>query len=360
MLLPSALPCERSSSSNFASNSTPQPSRPLLRRFMQYSSTTTSSVKIPTISTISETAPLPPIIHDEPINPYLSPDSPSSISSGIQSTCRALQSLLGVTPPPARLNQTPRPRIPVSERTSPFAALPIDNRAQKKRRSPLKSAPPVQSYNKRTRSTFEADLDSDLDIEGKENQPYDYYYTHNSTHGSATKLVSTPKRRRRLAGPTHLPFGLERSDFADLEPESAWCTPPSYNTTNYTTTFSPQNDESSNEMHIDLPSTPGAATSHASPSSSFSDEEGSEPFWTPLDDAQLVTVVLEKLKLSRSDWEECARCLGAEGEGGSLGRRFRWLLEEGKVGFTGSGEGRSGSRRIGRQSGARRDVRGFF
>lgn len=66
--------------------------------------------------------------------------------------------------------------------------------------------------------------------------------------------------------------------------------------------------------------------------------------WTDADDRALVELVVEKLRLKKREWEECARVLGADGYGASLGRRWRELVRDGCVGLKyrySSGAGRS-------------------
>ena len=112
--------------------------------------------------------------------------------------------------------------------------------------------------------------------------------------------------------------------------------PPSYNQS--------WHDQIQNQFQcLALPSTP---TYIPNQDCAQDEKDEQEDFWTPLDDAQLVHLVLEKLKLSRRDWNECARVLGAEGEGGSLGKRFKYLVEEGKVGLKMKGMGRGDVREI--------------
>lgn len=53
--------------------------------------------------------------------------------------------------------------------------------------------------------------------------------------------------------------------------------------------------------------------------------------WTPDDDRLLVSTVLEKLKLSKREWNDCARRLGKDQD--SLGRRWKMLVVEGNVGL---------------------------
>ena len=56
-----------------------------------------------------------------------------------------------------------------------------------------------------------------------------------------------------------------------------------------------------------------------------------DPEWTIDDDRMLVETVLEKLKLSKRDWNDCARKLGKDKD--SLGRRWSLLVGEGNVGL---------------------------
>jgi len=60
--------------------------------------------------------------------------------------------------------------------------------------------------------------------------------------------------------------------------------------------------------------------------------------WTPEDDTLLVDIVLEKLKLTKKDWNECARKMGKDND--SVGKRWKALVGEGEVGLRG-GSGRS-------------------
>jgi len=54
------------------------------------------------------------------------------------------------------------------------------------------------------------------------------------------------------------------------------------------------------------------------------DEEDTQMEWTDEDDRQLVEMVLGKLRLSRTDWEECAQSLGKDSR--SVGKRWENLL----------------------------------
>jgi len=109
---------------------------------------------------------------------------------------------------------------------------------------------------------------------------------------------STPKRMR--IAPEVLPLGLERSDFHDLDLQQKM----------------DQDDDvlESVEGHDD-------------------DE------WSTEEDRVLVELVLEKLKLSKSEWQDCARSLGKDR--GSVGKRWKSLINAGEVGLKGRGARRS-------------------
>ncbi|MCJ1383416.1 hypothetical protein MMC17_006530 [Xylographa soralifera] len=250
MLLPSAIPCEAQA-------------RPLLQR-----------------------AP--------PFAPPLSPPLSSQFSSGIFSTCRALQSLIGVQAPPSRPTHQSRLRS-------------IPTKIEKRR--------PPRGVNKRRR---EASDDSTHDVvEDQEN-----------TYAGSRDGYSTPKRQR-LAPPS-IPLGLERRDFFALQPTPL----PNFSQPQY-------NCYQPNEgLSPPLQDGKGVCVSR-------SDAKVGD--WDSEDDSMLVDLVLEKLRLSKHDWEECARVLGTDG--GSLGRRWKELVGDGEVGL---------KFRRGRKGGGRGDVRGLW
>lgn len=103
----------------------------------------------------------------------------------------------------------------------------------------------------------------------------------------------TPKRARLLAPPV-LPLGLERGDFHSLLAPS-----------------SPQDNEVRESIE-------------------GSDQQRSD-FWSTEEDRLLVELVLEKLKLTKSDWQDCARSLGKDRA--SVGRRWKSLMGAGEVGL---------------------------
>jgi hypothetical protein len=85
------------------------------------------------------------------------------------------------------------------------------------------------------------------------------------------------------------------------------------------------------EVELDMPT--------ASPHARHSDEDsayGSSPSpddgeWTDADDRVLVETVLEKLKLSKREWNDCAKILGKDRD--NLERRWSLLVGEGNVGL---------------------------
>jgi hypothetical protein len=107
---------------------------------------------------------------------------------------------------------------------------------------------------------------------------------------------STPKRAR--IAPEQLPLGLERSDFHTLHLQQLQ--PSQLN--------ADQVLESVEDNHDD------------------GDEE-----WSTEEDRILVELVLEKLQLSKSEWQDCARSLGKDR--GSVGRRWKSLIANGDVGL---------------------------
>ncbi|KAK4945185.1 hypothetical protein LTR10_015611 [Elasticomyces elasticus] len=112
--------------------------------------------------------------------------------------------------------------------------------------------------------------------------------------------IRTPKRRRKI--PLSIPMGLSADDFRALD------TPPE------------------EKEQFDMPI--------MSPVNTYSDRDSAygespsldDPDWTIDDDRLLVETVLEKLKLSKRDWNECARKLGKDKD--SLGRRWSLLVGE--------------------------------
>jgi hypothetical protein len=128
-----------------------------------------------------------------------------------------------------------------------------------------------------------ADLDDDSEAEQEHEGP------------------STPKRMR--LAPEILPLGLERSDFHSLKLQAI------------------EQSQSQGQEAVD--SVEGE--------SEVKEGDGDQGEWTTEEDRVLVELVLEKLKLTKSDWQDCARSLGRDR--GSVGRRWKSLMGGGEVGL---------------------------
>ncbi|KAL8381784.1 hypothetical protein RB595_005851 [Gaeumannomyces hyphopodioides] len=289
------------------------------------------------------------------------PASPPAQSSGgalgfgnIVATCRSLQSLLGAPPafahnhhhhnnntnglmiftPPAVSREASCPRDdnggsrdPSQLPTPPLAhapcplklrlrsrkatepAAPADHLPVTTRKKIAKRAPP-RGANKRRRATADSDSDSDLDVRGASSThtapsvapPTSSTKTTTTTTNANANAnanadpeapaqpLHTPKRAR--IAPAVVPLGLERSDFHALHE-------------------------------------PGRQAG-GGPGTDVEVEADGEA-WSAEDDRILVELVLEKLRLSREDWEDCARSLGRDRA--CLGRRWKSLMLHGDVGL---------------------------
>jgi hypothetical protein len=163
-----------------------------------------------------------------------------------------------------------------------------NNNSNQERLKIRKRTAPPRGANKRRRAIDDDmgrddDVDSDLDISsnGDDGELEDVRET--------TPTPSTPKRAR--IAPEVIPRGLGRSDFHDLHEPT---------------------EEESKKQGTEV------------------EEEEDGEFWSIEDDRVLVELVLEKLKLSKSEWQECARRVG-KGEHG-VERRWKSLLRHGDVG----------------------------
>ena len=113
-----------------------------------------------------------------------------------------------------------------------------------------------------------------------------------------SEAPSTPKRMR--FAPEVLPLGLERSDFRALQPQTTG-----------------QSGGQRQEILESVEDRDG--------------ERGEQGEWSTEEDRILVELVLEKLKLTKSDWQDCAKSLGRDR--GSVGRRWKSLMGGGEVGL---------------------------
>ena len=118
------------------------------------------------------------------------------------------------------------------------------------------------------------DIESELDMDFHEGE---------ETLETIPQQLSRPQtpKRARIA-PEVIPLGLERSDYHGLHIENALA-----------------NNEGSSRLEVE--------------NDDFIVEVDGEP-WSTEEDRILVELVLEKLKLTKSDWQDCARSLGKDRE----------------------------------------------
>ncbi|KAK7924499.1 hypothetical protein PG985_006553 [Apiospora marii] len=234
--------------------------------------------------------------------PASPPTTAQSTIDNIFTTCRSLQSMLtvpaAVTPTQASHNAPNQLPTPPMAHASLPPPLKLRLRSRKSeansdgvaRKRVVKRTAPPRGINKRRRATEDDmgrddDIDSDLDIDASENN-------NSSEEGeSAYPRPSTPKRAR--IAPEVIPLGLERSDFHNLHN--------------------------------------GPQESNEEATSSETEVEADGEMWSTEDDRILVELVLEKLKLTKSDWQDCARSLGKDRS--SIGRRWKSLMVSGDVGL---------------------------
>jgi len=170
------------------------------------------------------------------------------------------------------------------------------------RKKIVKRAPP-RGANKRRRALDDDmgrddDVDSDLEI-----GPGEAAEAEAATaveDAGELQRPQTPKRAR--IAPEVIPLGLERADYHSL--------------------------------HAD-----GVPDASAAAGTDVEVEADGEK-WSTEEDRMLVELVLEKLKLTKTDWQDCARSLGKDRH--SLGRRWKSLMLHGDVGLKGSRGSRRG------------------
>jgi hypothetical protein len=153
-----------------------------------------------------------------------------------------------------------------------------------------RAVPPARGINKRRRAE-----DDDMSRKTEQDDA-------ESEEDDVPPRPSTPKRMR--LAPEALPLGLERKDFHALHLQQVVA--------------------EGNVLDVE----------------DESGEGGEE--WSDEDDRLLVELVLEKLKLTKSEWQDCARSLGKDR--GSVGRRWKSLMAVGEVGLKGNGRGRGRER----------------
>ncbi|KAB8302569.1 hypothetical protein EYC80_005953 [Monilinia laxa] len=245
-----------------------------------------------------------------PLSPIPSLSSTPTISNLFQS-CRALQSLLTTPtqlPSPPTLHADIPSSLPMNRNLHTKLRLRIPSSARKvgpevgdkKRIAKRTQREAPRGVNKRTRAT-----DDDMNCENLGTISEQEY------EDSVSQVPSTPKRRRIIA-PEILPLGLERKDFHTL----------------HLSEMEKTDDDGTFVFGA-------GSSSRCVESETRRDEEDEidEKEWSMEEDRMLVELVLEKLKLSKSDWQDCARSLGKDR--GSVGKRWKSLMGAGEVGLKG-------------------------
>ncbi|KAG6040382.1 hypothetical protein E4U41_000703 [Claviceps citrina] len=251
-------------------------------------------------------------------SPPSSPPTPSSATAlgNIMTTCRSLQALIA---PPAPSSQFPHDvssRLQLPSPPKAHVPLPmklrlrtrhdlsdssINNKDLHIRRKIVKRSIILPGgINKRRCVDGDElggeDLSSGEEVDSAADLGATYQQSQSSSPGgqAACELSicpSTPKRAR--IAPEQLPLGLERSDYHDLNSNAE-----------------PASDGSIRGEDV------------------YVEAGGNE--WSAEDDRLLVELVLGKLKLSKSEWQDCARNLGKDRH--SVNRRWKSLLMKGEVG----------------------------
>ncbi|KAL2256061.1 hypothetical protein VTK26DRAFT_2258 [Humicola hyalothermophila] len=305
------------------------------------------------------------------------PPSPPQVSTqtaigSLFTTCRSLQSLLA-SPPPSLSNPNAGPE-PITPPTSSHAQLPTPPMAHapppplklrlrsRKTDSATAGGPdlapprkrivkrsvavaPARGANKRRRAVEDdtgrgngnngdesgSDMEQDEPRMNHSRQPSGVQDEENEP-----RQPTTPKRSR--IAPEVLPLGLDRADFHELHHADAISRektnnhnnnkngfPPSSSTT--TTTTATTTTSLSSSL---LSSAPETAAAKEAPGTDVVVEADGET-WSTEEDRILVELVLEKLRLTKSEWQDCARSLGKDR--GSVGRRWKSLMVNGDVGL---------------------------
>ncbi|CAG8974145.1 hypothetical protein HYALB_00002782 [Hymenoscyphus albidus] len=240
-------------------------------------------------------------------SPPLSPPPSSSTTAppalnNLLSTCRALHSMLQPSLIPSQLPSPPTQHASMPPSLSSPHKLRLRSRNTESssqtltpRKRVAKRTP--RGLNKRRR---ESTQDSSRDSEDSEEE----WTVQNKAFQESAVIPSTPKRQR--IAPEVLPLGLERGDFHTLHLQQQ----PDFN---FSLLQNIEQNQSQNQNEDQ------------------SENERGNSEWSTEEDSILVELVLEKLKLSKSDWQDCARSLGKDR--GSVGKRWKSLMGNGDVGL---------------------------
>ncbi|KAK4452963.1 hypothetical protein QBC34DRAFT_21888 [Podospora aff. communis PSN243] len=242
--------------------------------------------------------------------------SPQTAIGNIFSSCRSLQSLLAapapleasaqtpITPPTSSHASAQLPTPPMAHAPSPLKlrlrsrktdnTQPLNSDAGPVRKRIVKrSVPASRGLNKRRRAVDDDMGRDDDESEAEMVQEAEREQVPLVTEEELPPRPQTPKRAR--VAPESLPLGLERSDFHELHLDGVF------------------KDEKTRIEGTDVV------------------VEADGETWSTEEDRILVELVLEKLKLSKSEWQDCARNLGKDRS--SVGRRWKSLMINGDIGL---------------------------
>lgn len=220
---------------------------------------------------------------------------------------------LAHAPPPLKLRLRPRPTKP----DGPGDHLP--------RKKIIKRAPP-RGANKRRRTPnddrhlhldhHDEDSSDSSQSDGEPSSPLPRQYP---TEPDMPSAPATPKRAR--IAPEVIPLGLERSDYHNLHllELSSRSNGDHNNTNGNNRGYGPDGRNMTRE---------------GEPQGTNVEVEADGEPWSVEDDRLLVELVLEKLKLTKTEWQDCARSLGKDRS--ALSRRWKSLMAKNEVGLKGS------------------------
>lgn len=213
---------------------------------------------------------------------------------------------LAHAPPPTGLRLRPPP-----DSLAGTDDLPRATRLVKRRRPALYAEGEGQGLFSATRGAEHSRPASDDGADGEE---------HRDQLSQLPPLPSTPKRSR--IAPERLPLGLERSDYHDvhlLAAAGAAAAAGAHGCGSGTRIDAPHEADARDDEEPPAPS--GTCVER--------EADGHE--WSFEDDRLLVELVLEKLKLSKTEWHDCARNLGRDRH--AVDRRWKTLMMRGEVGL---------------------------
>ncbi|KAJ5894520.1 hypothetical protein N7495_006211 [Penicillium taxi] len=219
--------------------------------------------------------------------------------SGLQGTCRALQSLLNGSPTPSPQHSSKRLQSPlpiISPRRSPRLRQ-VAPSAPRPTTPPITtvSTPPPAPKRTNKRRRFDSESDNEMDAYRRD-------------------LSSTPIKRRRHV-PYNLPLGFSQTTCYSLHSPPVTQSPPSPAQRNMGRFL-----ESSAPIHPDSPI----------PSIEQPEQNVRSGEWTTAQDERLFELVLEKFALSQQDLEECARRMGRS-DCADVSNRLQSFLQNGRV-----------------------------